>query len=313
MRIVFMGTPESAVPSLRRLLADGHEVAAVWTQPDKPAGRGKKLHASPVKQFAIENNLTVHQPAKIKNPEAKDLFASHNADVAVVVAYGKILPQEFLLAPQLGCVNVHFSLLPKYRGAAPVNWAIVRGEDETGVTTMRIVQELDAGPILLQKATTIGEAETAPQVLTRLAEVGADLISETLEHLTQIEAKPQIDSEATFAPILKREDGLIDWSSDAFAIERRVRGFQPWPNAYTEFRSQRLIIWAATVEWIEQLRFPPGQIIDAGRDRLIVACGEGTALRLIEVQPQDSRRMNARDFLNGAHPALGEQLGLAQP
>lgn len=313
MRIVFMGTPESAVPSLRRLLADGHEIAAVWTQPDKPAGRGKKLHASPVKQFAVENNLTVHQPAKIKNPEAKDLFASHGADVAVVVAYGKLLPQEFLIAPKLGCVNVHFSLLPKYRGAAPVNWAIVNGETETGVTTMRIVEELDAGPVLQQRPTTIEEGENAPQLLTRLAGVGADLISETLNHLTDIEAKPQIDSEATFARILKREDGLIDWSADAFAIERRVRGFQPWPNAFTQFRSQRLIILAATVEWIEQLRFPPGQVIDANRDRLIVACGEGTALRLIEVQLQDSRRMSARDFLNGAHVSVGELLGLAQP
>jgi methionyl-tRNA formyltransferase len=312
MRIVFMGTPESAVPSLRRLLADGHEVVAVWTQPDKPAGRGKKLHASPVKQFAVENNLTVHQPAKIKNPEAKELFASHGADVAVVVAYGKILPQEFLLAPKLGCMNVHFSLLPKYRGAAPVNWAIVNGETETGVTTMRIVEELDAGPLLLQKATKIADGETGPELLARLAGVGADLISETLKHLNDIEAKPQIDSEATFAPILKREDGLIDWSMDAFAIEHRVRGFQPWPNAFTQFRSQRLIVWAATVEWIEQLRFPPGQVIEASRDRLIVACGEGTALRLIEVQLQDSRRMSARDFLNGTHPANGELLGMVR-
>ena len=313
MRIVFMGTPESAVPALRRLLADGHEIAAVWTQPDKPAGRGKKLHAPPVKQFAVENNLTVHQPAKIKNPEAKDLFASHKTDVAVVVAYGKILPQEFLVAPDLGCLNVHFSLLPKYRGAAPVNWAIVNGETETGVTTMRIVKELDAGPILLQRATRISDDETAPQLLARLAETGADLIGETLKHLNDLEAKPQAAENVSFAPILKREDGLIDWSMDAYAIERRVRGFQPWPNAFTEFRSQRLILCAATVEWIEQLRFPPGQIIEASRDRLIVACGEGTALRLIEVQLQDSRRMSARDFLNGTHPANGELLGLVQP
>jgi methionyl-tRNA formyltransferase len=313
MRIVFMGTPESAVPSLRRLLADGHEVAAVWTQPDKPSGRGNKLHASPVKQFAAEHNLTIHQPAKIKNQEAKELFASHQADVAVVVAYGKILPDEFLAAPKFGCVNVHFSLLPKYRGAAPVNWAIVHGEIEVGVTTMKIVAELDAGPVLLQEATQIEDGETAPQLLTRLADLGADLISETLKDLSEIEAKPQIDSEASFAPILKREDGLIDWSMDAFAIERRVRGFQPWPNAYTTFRSQRLVLWAVIPEWIEQLRFPPGQVIEAVRDRLIVACGEGTALRLIEVQLQDSRRMSARDFLNGARVSVGELLGMGQP
>jgi methionyl-tRNA formyltransferase len=309
MRIVFMGTPDSAVPSLRRLVDDGHEIIAVWTQPDKPAGRGKQLQASPVKQFALEHNLAIHQPAKIKTPEAKELFASHNADVAVVVAYGKILPQEFLDAPRHGCVNVHFSLLPKYRGAAPVNWAIVNGEDQTGVTTMRIVQELDAGPVLLQCATTIKPDEAAPHVLSRLAEMGADLISETIRNLDQIEPKPQLDEEATFAPILKREDGVIDWSMDAYAIARHVRGFQPWPNAHTTFRQQRLIIWTAEPEWIEQLRFTPGQVIEAVRDRLIVACGDGTALRLMEVQLQNSRRMNARDFLNGMRLSPSEMLG----
>lgn len=309
MRIVFMGTPESAVPSLRRLLDDGHEIVAVWTQPDKPAGRGKKLHQCPVKQFAEPHNLIIHQPQKIKTDEAKQLFASHQADVAVVVAYGKILPQEFLDAPKHGCINVHFSLLPKYRGAAPVNWAIVNGEQQTGVTTMHIVQDLDAGPILLQTATNIGEAETAPQLLTRLAETGAELVSETLQNLNSIPAKPQVDSEATLAPILKREDGLIDWSLDAFAIARRVRGFQPWPNAFTQCRSRRLIVWAATPEWIEQLRFPPGHVIDVNPDRLIIACGDGTALRLNEVQLQDARRMRSRDFLNGTRLQPGEVLG----
>ena len=309
MRIVFMGTPESAVPSLRRLVADGHEIVAVWTQPDKPAGRGKKLQASPVKQLALDHNLPIHQPARIKTPEAKELFASHNADVAVVVAYGKILPQEILDAPSLGCVNVHFSLLPKYRGAAPVNWAIVNDEKETGVTTMRIIQELDAGPILLQSATRIDENETAPQLLARLSGVGAELISETLHNLDRIEPKPQLDGEATVAPILKREDGLIDWTMDAFAIARRVRGFQPWPNAFTEFRSRRLIVWDATPEWIEQLRFTPGQVIDVTPNRLIVSCGEGTALRLHEVQLQDSKRMRARDFVNGTRLQPGELLG----
>jgi methionyl-tRNA formyltransferase len=309
MRIIFMGTPESAVPSLRRLIHDGHEIVAVWTQPDKPAGRGKKLHGSPVRQFALERGLTIHQPQKIKTDAAKELFASHKADVAVVVAYGRILPQEFLDAPGRGCLNVHFSLLPKYRGAAPVNWAIVNGEAETGVTTMRIVQELDAGPILLQRATKVEPDETTPMLLGRLGEIGADLISETLRNLDHIKPKSQIDSEATLAPILKREDGLIDWSIDAFAIERRVRGFQPWPTAHTTLRSDRLIVWAAAPEWIEQLQFPPGQIIEAGRDRLIVACGDGTALRVLELQSQDSRRMAVRDFLNGTRVSVGDQFG----
>src|SRR5215471_3887785 len=174
MRIVFMGTPESAVPSLRRLVDDGHEIAAVWTQPDKPAGRGRKLHPPPVKEFALRHNLAGHQPQKIKTAEMKDLFASHNADIAVVVAYGRILPPEFLAGPKHGCVNVHFSLLPQYRGAAPVNWAIVNGESQTGVTTMFIEEKLDAGPILMQQQTEIGAAETAPELMARLALMGGD-------------------------------------------------------------------------------------------------------------------------------------------
>lgn len=309
MRLVFMGTPESAVPSLRRLLDDGHEIAAVWTQPDRPAGRGNKLHQSPVKEFAVEHNLIVHQPLKIKTQEAKELFASHNADAAIVVAYGRILPSAFLNAPRHGCINLHFSLLPKYRGAAPVNWAIVNGEKDTGVTTMKIVEELDAGPILLQRETEIGESETAPQLMTRLAETGSQLLGDTLKRLDCIEPNPQPHEQATFAPILKRADGLIDWSMDAYAIARRVRGFQPWPNAYTSFKSQRLIIWEAVPEWIEQIQFVPGQIIEARGDRLIVACGEGTALRVSQLQMEGSRRISARDFLNGTHIHIGELLG----
>jgi methionyl-tRNA formyltransferase len=303
-----MGTPESAVPSLRRLLDDGHEITAVWTQPDKPAGRGKKLQASPVKQFALERSLTIHQPQKIKNAEAKELFASHQADVAVVVAYGKILPNEFLQAPARGCLNVHFSLLPKYRGAAPVNWAIVNGEAQTGVTTMKIVEQLDAGPILLQRATKIEQQETAPDLLARLSAIGAELISETLSNLDQIDAKPQLDAEASFAPVLKREDGRIDWSMDAGAIERRVRGFQPWPNAFSSLNGQRLIIWRATAIASSD-RKPPGQVIEARGDKLIIACGSSTSLELLELQPEGGRRMITRDFLNGARVGVGELLG----
>src|SRR6266480_1913171 len=219
MRIVFMGTPESAVPSLQRLLDDGHEIVAVWTQPDKPAGRGKQLHQSPVKVFALQHDLTIHQPAKIKTPEAKDLFASDKADAAVVVAYGKILPTEFLSAYQHGCINVHFSLLPKYRGAAPVNWAIVNGETETGVTTMRIVEALDAGPILLQSGATIGKHETAPELLLRLAEMGAALISETLRNLDAIEPRAQLDRGRIHRPIDQTILTFQDWSESRIAIE----------------------------------------------------------------------------------------------
>jgi methionyl-tRNA formyltransferase len=309
MRLVFMGTPESAVPSLRRLLHDGHEIVAVWTQPDKPSGRGNKLHQSPVKEFAVQYNLTVHQPLKIRTEEAKDLFASHAADGAIVVGYGRILPREFLDAQRHGCINVHFSLLPKYRGAAPVNWAIVNGEKETGVTTMRIVDELDAGPLLLQSATRIGESETAPELMKRLAETGADLLSETLRDIEQLELKPQRNEDATFAPILKRDDGRIDWTMDAVTIERRVRGFQPWPNAHTTLNSRRLIIRQASVESLPQSSGGPGQIIEANGDRLLVACGNETSLRILQLQPEDSRRMSVRDFLNGAHLKAGIMLG----
>lgn len=309
MRIVFMGTPESAVPSLRRLFDDGHEIVSVWTQPDKPAGRGKKLHQSPVKDFAIERNLTIHQPQKIRTPEAKELFASQEADVAVVVAYGKILPNEFLSAPRHGCVNVHFSLLPKYRGAAPVNWAIVNGEEQTGVTTMKIVQELDAGPILLQKATKINEDETAPDLLSRLSEMGAALVSETIRNLKDIEPKPQLDSEATLAPILKREDGFVSWATSAQKIARRVRGFQPWPNAYTSYKSRRLILWEAQPHKTDDVSANHGRILKADGDELFVSAGDSTVLRISQLQMEGSRRMTARDFINGFHPQVGESLG----
>ena len=319
MRLVFMGTPATAVPTLRRCLDDGHEVVAVWTQPDRPSGRGNKLSAPPVKEFAIERGLTVHQPAKIKTEEARELFASHRADACVVVAYGRILPKAFLDAPRLGCFNVHFSLLPKYRGAAPVNWAIVRGETVSGVTTMRIDEGLDTGDIYLQSATRIGDEETAPELLARLAETGAELLGETLARLDSLTPRPQRDEDATHAPVLRREDGLIDWSRPAAEIERRVRGFQPWPNAYTVFRAGRLVVWRARpggTDDEQPARVPevsseraPGEMVAARGDELEVSCGGGTRLRLLEVQAEGKRRMTARDFLNGMRVAEGERLG----
>jgi len=309
MRIVFMGTPQSAVPSLERLLNDGHEVVAVWTQPDRPAGRGDKIREPPVKEFALQHGLTVEQPAKIKIAQAKDLFASYDADLAVVVAYGRILPTEYLTAPRLGCINVHFSLLPSYRGAAPVNWAIVKGEKKTGVTTMFVEEELDAGPILLQSETEIGRSETGPEVMRRLAAMGADLLSETISRIQEIKPQPQDDTAATFAPILTRADGLINWSNDAGAIERGVRGFQPWPNAHTSYNSQHLVIWKAELTEQTPPAARPGEVIVAHGDDLIVKCGDETALRLREVQPAAKRRMTARDFLNGTHLKIGDRFG----
>jgi methionyl-tRNA formyltransferase len=309
MRIVFMGTPHAAVPALQQCVLDGHEVVAVWTQPDKPAGRGNKIAVSPVKEFALSQGLEVFQPARIKNDEAKELFASHDADVAVVVAYGKILPDEFLRAPRRGCINVHFSLLPLYRGAAPANWAIVNGETETGVTTMFIEPTLDTGPILLQGKTDIRSAETAPELMQRLAYFGAVLLSETLSSFDELTPRPQHDADATFAPILKKEDGLINWSESAFVIERRVRGFQPWPNAYTSLNSKGLIIWRAEPMASPSAHAPAGELIVAHGDELIVNCGEETALRVIEVQPEARKRIGVRDLINGMHLKVGDRFG----
>lgn len=303
-----MGTPESAVPTLRRCVEAGHEVAAVWTQPDRPAGRGHQLKAPPVKEYAQSIGLAVHQPAKIKNDEALELFRSHGADAAVVVAYGRILPAGFLTAPRRGCLNVHFSLLPKYRGAAPVNWAVVRGERETGVTTMLIDEGLDTGAVLLQRATPIGDAEIAPQLLERLSHLGAELLVETLTRLDSIEPRPQDDAAATHAPILKREDGLIDWTLTAEDIARRVRGFQPWPGAHTSYKDRRLVLWRAAPGEVSH-DAEPGRVISARGDELLVACGNSTALRLSKVQPEGKQRVGARDFINGARVAAGERLG----
>ena len=304
-----MGTPESAVSTLRRCLQDGHDVVAVWTQPDRPAGRGHKVSASPVKEFALSRGLTVQQPSKIKTEEAAELFRSHEADVAVVVAYGRILPTAFLEAPKHGCVNVHFSLLPKYRGAAPVNWAIVNGESDTGVTTMMIEPELDSGPILLQRSTPIDATETAPQVMQRLAEMGADLLSETLRDFDKVKPREQDHAQATFAPILKKQDGLIKWSATAMSIDRAVRGFQPWPNAYTTYQSRGLTLFRAEIGPATNEDVTPGQVLAARGDDLIVACAEQSTLRIMEVQPEARRRMGVRDFLNGVQVKIGDRLG----
>jgi methionyl-tRNA formyltransferase len=319
MRIIFMGTPESAVPALRRCVEAGHEVLGVWTQPDRPAGRGNKLKAPPVKEFALAQGLVVHQPSRIKTEEALALFTEREFDVAVVVAYGRILPPTFLRAPRKACVNVHFSLLPKYRGAAPVNWAIVRGERETGVTTMLMDEGLDTGPLLLQRSTEIEADETAPHLLERLSHVGAELLVETLARFAETEPRAQQDEDATLAPILRRADGLIDWSLDATQIEHRVRGFQPWPNAFTTHQGRRLIVWRAEARGREaglgdaaprdEAATASGTLVAARGDDLVVACGGQTTLKLLEVQPEGKQRLRARDFINGSRAQAGEKLG----
>ncbi len=310
MKIVFMGTPHAAAASLERILADGHEVVAVYTQPDKPAGRGNKLSVSPVKEFALQNDLPVFQPVKIKTPEALEAFKSNNADVVVVVAYGRILPPTFLEAFPKGAINVHYSLLPKYRGAAPVNWAIVNGETKTGVTTMQMDVGLDTGTMLLQREIEIGADENAIELMGRLSILGADTLSETLAMFDELTAQPQDDSLATLAPIMKKEDGVIDWSLTAAEIVNRVRGFQPFPTSFTSYQGKKLTVWKAREIQDSGFRIQDsGEVFEAHGDSLIIGCGNKTALLIEELQLEGKKRMTTRDFLNGVKLAAGERLG----
>lgn len=303
-----MGTPKAAVPSLERLLADGHEVCAVYTQPDRPSGRGNKITFSPVKECASQHNIAVFQPTTVRTPETFEEFRAHGADLAVVVAYGRILPETFLTAFPKGAINVHFSLLPKYRGAAPVNWAIVNGETETGVTTMQMDVGLDTGDILMQRATAIGADENAIGLMERLSAIGAELLSKTLTDLDNLKPIKQDKSAATFAPIMKREDGLIDWKMSAGEIANRVRGFQPFPATFTFINKTKLTLWQATPTETTSDALP-GTILTAYGDMFEVACGGGAVLGVTEIQPEGKRRMDVRDFLNGAKPQIGTILG----
>lgn len=309
-----MGTSEFSTPSLKRLILDGHHVAAAFTQPDKPAGRGKHLHAPPVKTLAVERGITVFQPSKIKNnDEVRAIFEAISPDACVVTAYGKILPPWMLAIPRLGCINVHASLLPKYRGAAPINWAIANGERDTGVTIMQMDAGMDTGPMLAQRSIQIGDDETAPQLSERLAQLGADLLSDTLPRVErgELTAAPQNHSEATHAPILKREDGLIDWSLSAVEIANRVRAFQPWPGTYTIFRGGRLTFWRAhdaTSQQTAGASAEPGTILNIDEAGITIACRGSSALLIQEAQIQGKRRVSARDFANGARLKPGDSI-----
>jgi methionyl-tRNA formyltransferase len=308
LRFVFMGTPRFAAPTLERLIEAGHQCAGVWTQPDRPKGRGQQLAFSPVKELALRLDLPVYQPERIRRPDQVELLASLKVDVMVVVGYGQIIPQAIIDLPPLGIVNVHASLLPKYRGAAPVQWAIANGETATGVTTMLINAGLDTGGMLLKSSTPIGPDETAEELSQRLSVMGADLAVRTLEGLASgaIHPEPQNDAEATLAPVLKREDGLIHWGMSAYEIHNRARGFRPWPGAYTTFRQQRLHIWASRPHDIGL--GPPGSLHIEDR-RLMAACGSNTALELQELQLEGRKRVSAGAFVNGHRPGAGEMLG----
>ena len=308
-RLVFMGTPQFAVPSLQAVAAAGYTVAAVFTQPDRPRGRGQHEAMPPVKQAAVQLGLPVQQPERIRRPEAVDLLRELRADVMVVVGYGQIIPQAILDLPPLGIVNVHASLLPKYRGAAPIQWAIANGELITGVTTMRIDAGLDTGDMLLKWQTSIGPQETAPALSERLASAGAALLVDTLRGMEAgtIQPQPQPHSEATYAPILRKEDGRIDWHWTASQIDCRVRGLQPWPGCTTRFRGQDLRLWRACVRQ-ENTGELPGTVLPYPK-LFCVACGQGSVLELQEVQLEGKKQMTVSAFLNG-HPAvMGERLG----
>ncbi len=307
MRVVFMGSPEFALPTLSALAqSPAHEVLAVFTQPDRPAGRGKKLTGPPVKGLAVELGLPVLQPQKVRSDEAFAQLQELAGDVIVVVGYGQIIPQRIIDLPEYGCVNVHSSLLPKYRGAAPVNWAIVRGETETGVCTMKIVKKLDAGDVLLCRKTPIGPDETASELSARLAPMGAELLMATLSGLEagEITPQPQDESQMTYAPLMKREDAAIDWSLPATEIHNRVRGFDPWPGAFTAYRGKRLQIRRTR---LTDAQGEPGKIL-AVSDGLTIACGEG-AILATELQPEGKPRMAAAAFINGYRPQVGDRLG----
>lgn len=303
-----MGTPAFAAPTLERLAEAGHECAGVWTQPDRPKGRGQSLAFSPVKETALRLGLTVHQPERIRRPDQVELLASLRADIGVVVGYGQIIPQSIIDLPRLGIVNVHASLLPKYRGAAPIQWAIANGETVTGVTTMLINAGLDTGDMLLKAETPIGPDETAEDLSGRLAQMGAGLAARTVEGLQAgtISPEPQDDSQATWAPVLKREDGLIRWDFSAYEIHNRARGFRPWPGAYTTWRRQRLHIWRSKPHDIGLGLL--GSIHIEGR-KLMAACGSNTALEILDLQLEGRKRVSAEAFVNGHRPGSDEMLG----
>lgn len=307
MRLVYLGTPEFAVPPLERCLAAGHEVAAVYTQPDRPKGRGQLLSPSPVKALAESRGLDVRQPEKIR--EAEQELRAIAPKAMVVVGYGQIIPQSIIDIPPLGIINVHASLLPKYRGAAPIQRAIAAGETVTGVTTMRIDAGLDTGDMLLQAELEIGPEETAVELSPRLAALGANLLVETLAGLEEgrIQPRKQNDAEASYAPALKKEEGEVDWTLSATEIFWRARGFQPWPGCYTMFRDRTLHILRCRPS-DEVLVGRPGSVTSR-RKRLFVACGHATTLEILELQLEGRRRATAADFLNGQRIGENEILG----
>jgi len=309
LRVVFCGTPQFAVPSLQELLSSQFEISAVFTQPDRPRGRGQEVSLSPVKESALAAHLPVHQPPKIGRAEVEVQLRALAPEVIVIIAYGQIIPARLLDIPRLGWINLHASLLPKYRGAAPIPWAIASGDSVTGNTTMRIDAGMDTGETLLHQELPIGPAETAPELTHRLAEAGAELMVKTLVGLAKgtIVPRAQDHLAATYAPILKREDGRIDWNRPAQEIYNRMRGFLPWPGAYTEFRGQTCHLSGHPASAASGTE-PPATLVARG-GQLLVTCGAATALELTHVKLEGRKQITAAEFANGARLQSGERLG----
>lgn len=305
MRIVFMGTPDFAVPSLQALIDAGHEVCAVYTQPDKPQGRKQILTAPPVKTLALEHDIPVFQPNTLKNEDEQARLRELAPEVIIVVAYGKLLPKAVLDIPPHGCINVHGSLLPRWRGAAPIQWAVIAGDEMAGVTTMQMAEGLDTGDMLLTYETKVGEKETAGELFDRLAQSGAELLTQTLVKLDEITPRPQDDTQSCYAHMLDKQMAVIDWSKSAHEIDCLIRGLNPWPIALTTLSGERLKVFAAEKA---NGNGEPGTVLEADPKKgLTVACGEG-ALKLIEIQLVGGKRMKATDFLRGHAIEVGTKL-----
>ena len=300
-----MGTPEFAVPSLRALIEVGENVVAIVTQPDKPRGRGKKLTPPPVREAALKHNIPVFQPEKIKDEPFITAISNFSPDVIAVVAYGKILPKAILDIPPKGCINVHASILPKYRGAAPINWAIINGEKETGITTMLLDEGMDTGDMLLTEKVEIRDDDTASSLHDRLKYIGADLLIKTIKGIKSetIRPIPQDDSQATYAPMLKKEDGRIDWTMKAEEIKNLIRGFFPWPGAYTRWDGKQIKIFKAEVE--AGVKEEPGTVINITTEGIFVATGKGILL-IKELQPESKNKMTASEFVKGYRIVTGQ-------
>lgn len=306
MRILFMGTPDFAVPCLEKLIKDGHNIVGVLTQPDKPQGRKMKLTPPPVKELALQNNLEVYQPESLKNDAIKQLLEDKQPELIVVVAYGKILPKYVLDFPKYGCINVHGSLLPRWRGAAPIQWSIIAGDKTAGVTTMKMAEGLDTGDMLLKYETEIAQTETAGELFDRLALNGAELLHDTIEQIDSIVPEVQDESKANYAHMLDKQMAQIDWSKSNKEIDCLIRGLNPWPVALTTLNGERLKIYSAS---LQNASGKAGEVLKAdSKNGLLVACGEG-AMLLNEIQAVGGKRMNAKDYLRGHKIEVGSILG----